>query len=262
MTLVTTPLEAFYCPSRRPVQTYPTSLTNYDASSAAGFGLTTQQVIIYDTSAPTTKTLLTGITACARNDYAGNASNWLSLPDIASANPTSAFATALTTAVLSGPGAALALLTGPAAENVKALIGNTDCGRGGIFVPLYPVTVAQVSDGTSNVILCGEKFVDPNQYFTGTEHGDDWWIFGGYDPETERYGYYNGTPSTAHPNLYPDTAGFWCDGFGSAHMGMCNMAFCDGSVHQISYGISGTVFGQLTNRADGARSTPACTKLA
>ena len=32
---------------------------------------------------------------------------------------------------------------------------------------------------------------------------------------------------------------------------MCNMAFCDGSVHQISYGVSHTIFDQLSNRADG-----------
>ena len=33
--------------------------------------------------------------------------------------------------------------------------------------------------------------------------------------------------------------------------GMCNMAFCDGSVHQISYGIAATIFSELGNRADG-----------
>ena len=48
-----------------------------------------------------------------------------------------------------------------------------------------------------------------------------------------------------------DTQGFYSDGWGSPHAGMMNMAFCDGSVHQISYGISLTIFKQLCNRADG-----------
>ena len=73
-------------------------------------------------------------------------------------------------------------------------------------------------------------------------HGDEWGCYGGYDPCTERY-YYD-TPRQ-------DTQGFYSDGWGSPHAGMMNMAFCDGSVHQISYGISLTIFKQLCNRADG-----------
>jgi prepilin-type processing-associated H-X9-DG protein len=116
------------------------------------------------------------------------------------------------------------------------------CGRGGIIVTMYNVAVADIKDGTTNTVLCGEKYMDPNQYSTGLEHGDEWTCFGGYDPQTERY---SGAPRQ-------DTPGFYDDQWGSAHAGMCNMAFCDGSVHQISYGISTTVFNQLCNRNDGA----------
>ena len=40
-------------------------------------------------------------------------------------------------------------------------------------------------------------------------------------------------------------------GFGSVHVAGCNMAFCDGSVHTINYGIDSTVHKNLCNRRDG-----------
>ena len=246
-TVIQTPLAAFYCPSRRPVQTYPNLTTKVDPSAAAAdtaFGLTGDQWILYDVSNTSSKPLVSGITACGRNDYAGNACAWLDVNVLAQANPTSPLAIALGTAIALGPAACQPYLSNPAyVESSKALIGTQPGGQGGLIVPLYPVAIAQVSDGTSNVILCGEKYMDPNQYLTGTEHGDEWCTFGGYDPETERYSH---IPVQDQPGVV--SADYW----GSAHAGMCNMAFCDGSVHQISYGISTSIMTELCNRADGA----------
>ena len=111
--------------------------------------------------------------------------------------------------------------------------------------------MAQVSDGTSNVILCGEKYIDPYHYLDGSGCTViNCARFGGY-----RSGQRSVTAATA-TRTRPDrsrggirraTVRQW----GSAHAGMCNMAFCDGSVHQISYGIARAIFGQLGNRADG-----------
>jgi prepilin-type N-terminal cleavage/methylation domain-containing protein/prepilin-type processing-associated H-X9-DG protein len=244
-TMIMTPLESFYCPSRRPVQTYALNTNNYDMAAPGGIFLPQVDcAVIYDPSNTTSPSLVTGITAVGRNDYAGNAYTWVDIKSLATDNPTSAFTAGLTVAITNGVGAAMAQFTAATMESVKSIVGNTDAGRGGIFLPLYAVTIAQVQDGTSNVILCGEKYVDPNHYYTGWMHGDDWWVFGGFDPNTERY-YSN--------NVHADTPGFQPDGaWGSAHAGMANMAFCDGSVHQISYGISSAIFKQLANRADGA----------
>jgi prepilin-type N-terminal cleavage/methylation domain-containing protein/prepilin-type processing-associated H-X9-DG protein len=246
-TMIQTPLDALYCPSRRPVQTYANPAQKVHPGTVTfltTYGFTGTDWIVYDTGAPTTRVLVTGVTACERNDYAGNAYAWVDVASMALADPTllNVMATAL---VLNGPVKANNDYLGDAktVEHIKALIGNTTGGRGGIFYPLNNVTIAQVSDGTSNVCLCGEKYCHPVEYFTGTAHGDQWCSWGGYDPDTERYYY----------GVHQDQAGYDAgEQFGSAHAGMFNMAFCDGSVHQLSYGISQAIFKNLCNRADGA----------
>jgi prepilin-type N-terminal cleavage/methylation domain-containing protein/prepilin-type processing-associated H-X9-DG protein len=246
LTLVQTPLEAFYCPSRRPVQTYPVVTTPIPTDYGAIVpGLVPAQAeIIYDTSAPTTRTMLTGMTAAARSDYVGNSHNWLNLQDFAA---DSVMGPLLTTALLTGSAAAQTSLSAATnVEHLKALIANTDVGRGGIFIPMGQVTIAQVSDGTSNTILGGEKYMNPFNYTTGAEHGDNYPSICGFDPNNVRGDEGGGyTPRQDQPGY---ESNFY---FGSPHAGMCNMVFCDGSVHQISYGISHAIFGQLGNRADG-----------
>jgi prepilin-type N-terminal cleavage/methylation domain-containing protein/prepilin-type processing-associated H-X9-DG protein len=245
--LVTTPLEAFYCPSRRPVQTYAQQDPQIDGPALAyttSYGLPGNGWMIYDSSNTTSRSLVTGVTAAARNDYAGNAYTWLQLDSLAIANPTSPLYTAMVAALMTGTASAQQYVNDPVTvESIKALVGTQPAAQGGIFYQFSSVTVAQISDGTSNVFLCGEKYINPSHYFDGIAHGDNWCPFGGFDPQTERYYY-----------LPPrqDTPNYDSDCWGSPHAGMCNMAFCDGSVHQISYGISTAIFKQLSNRADGA----------
>ena len=123
------------------------------------------------------------------------------------ANPTSPLLTAMAAALYKGTADAQQYLgIATDVEACKALIGTQDGASGGIFFPLSQVTVGQISDGTSNTFLCGEKYIDPLHYYDGTMHGDEWCCFGGYDPSTERY-YYQ------QPRQ--DTQGYWSDGWGS-----------------------------------------------
>ena len=120
-----------------------------------------------------------------------------------------------------------------------------------IFDYCWTVTVAQVSDGTSNTYLCGERYVDVNRYADGMDGGDQWCAYVGYDTNNVRFvSDQSNTSSGYQPRQ--DMPGYYNNmAFGSAHAGMCNMAFCDGSVHQISYGIAATIHYQLGDRADG-----------
>jgi prepilin-type processing-associated H-X9-DG protein len=264
LSVAMTPLNCMYCPSRRPVQTYPQK-TNYTGlgstldqlvGSVMGVAAPGQALVLYDSSATTLSACLaTGLTSDAHSDYAGNGF-------VFSDGPTSAN-NFLTTIMLSGSYAAIQGLTPAVAESLRAGLTNTGAGQGGIFYYALTTTMGQISDGTSNTYLCGEKYIDANHYQDGLDgseggNGDTICDYEGYDCDMIRYcggvinSYWAAPPSTAGFTPKQDYAGVFNNGiFGSAHAGMCNMAFCDGSVHQISYGIAPSIHWQLGNRADG-----------
>jgi prepilin-type processing-associated H-X9-DG protein len=93
--------------------------------------------------------------------------------------------------------------------------------------------------------LAGEKYLNPDNYETGLEQDDEYTAFGGNGPDHTRYSSWGpAVRDRAGMGLYPNM-------FGSCHAGGCNMTLCDGSVRQISYGVSKTVFKNLGNRASG-----------
>ncbi len=272
-TVVQTPLAYMYCPSRRPVQIYPqaTWLPNISGGTMAGVQSTlgtAQALLVYDASVTAAGgilyTVVTGINAVARTDYAGNGyhySDYVGKSDGSGTDPESLFFTALvsygTFGTVQQMGANSQLV-----EGLKAELTNTTAGRGGLFFYTLATTLAAIGDGTSNTYLCGEKYIDSNHYFDGLDYGDDWCDYCGYDPDMIRYVTDSEGPPTVAALSTNNGQGYqprqdmpgYSNGdiFGSAHAGMCNMAFCDGSVHQISYGISPTIHVELGNRNDGA----------
>lgn len=84
--------------------------------------------------------------------------------------------------------------------------------------------MADITDGTSNIYLVGEKYLDPDQYFTGVSINDDEPALGADDIDLHDW--------TCH-QPFQDTAGSTsiCL-FGSAHSTGFHMAFCDGSVRR------------------------------
>ena len=121
----------------------------------------------------------------------------------------------------------------------------------GICYAFSQVKIAQISDGTSNTYMLGEKFLPPAHYDNGATYGDDQTLYHGHNSDLFR---------TTHPKFGPirhdraqDRAGvdINIEIFGSAHAGGCHFAMCDGSVRTVSYHIAPDIHRQLGNRHDG-----------
>jgi prepilin-type N-terminal cleavage/methylation domain-containing protein/prepilin-type processing-associated H-X9-DG protein len=85
--------------------------------------------------------------------------------------------------------------------------------------------------GTSHTIMLGEKYLNPDNYLNGRDSGDNESMYTGNNDDTCR--------TTSSPPQRDrrgvNTASAPNGLFGSAHGTSCNFAFCDGSVHVVSY---------------------------
>ena len=115
----------------------------------------------------------------------------------------------------------------------------------GICFLVSAIKMAHITDGASNTLLTGEKYLNPDHYFDGQSWGDDqgWDI--GFDWDNNRWAGPTG------PLAQDQSGQDFVTSFGSAHNGTSGFVFCDGSVHAISYSIDSTLLGYLANRADG-----------
>ncbi len=114
------------------------------------------------------------------------------------------------------------------------------------------VRIAEITDGTGNTYLVGEKSMNPDHYATGLDPGDDQHMYVGYDEDTLRWT----SQVVAHPAQ--DRPGIVASryGFGSAHPGVFNMVFGDGSVRGVRYTIDRETHRALGGRNDGLVASP------
>ena len=219
--MMQTPLSMLYCPSRRSAQVYPCPgegddfwfLTNAESVGSTLSGMSDPRFV--------------------RSDYAANGGDvycdvWsLTNPD----------------------GSYFSWTLGWVESSLGILALNEYAGMAtGIAHPGSQVTIAQVTDGTSNTYLFGEKYLNPDHYEDGTTWGDTFCAFTGNGVENTRWtrkNYTSDLPRQGQTGY--DNAG----AFGSAHAGGCNMVFCDGSVRSISFTIDPTVHWCFGNRKDG-----------
>ena len=110
------------------------------------------------------------------------------------------------------------------------------------------IKLIDITDGTTNTYMIGEKYMNPDGYDANTviDFGDDEGVFSGLSADQgrrTRYGVDDPVQDT------PGLMAYWR--FGSAHSNGFHMAFCDGSVHMISYSIDSLVHSHFGNRKDG-----------
>ncbi len=120
-----------------------------------------------------------------------------------------------------------------------------------------PVTLVQISDGTSNTIAVSEKNLSRTNLNTGNDVCDNAGFGWGWD--SGGAGNWDNTLSNVAYQPIQDntsTGGQCTHGFGSAHTAKMNAVFADGSVQNISYSVQLTIFESLCGINDGAVINP------
>lgn len=141
--------------------------------------------------------------------------------------------------------------------------GENPFCQSGIMFYRGELKPAQITDGTANTYLLGEKYLRPEAYEGARDATDPAWSLGenqslytGMEWDNHRVAYLptRSAPGAGREYYHPrqDTPGYENAGaFGSAHSGGLNMAMCDGSVQTISYDIDSDVHRWLASKHDG-----------
>ena len=118
------------------------------------------------------------------------------------------------------------------------------------------IRATDISDGLSNTYLVGEKYVNPQDYASGQDPGDNASLCQGDSFDIARnvavIEYKDGQQQTIYVPPLKDMRTIYDQlSFGSAHPTTWQASLCDGSVHSISYDIDTEVHYLLGVRNDG-----------
>jgi prepilin-type N-terminal cleavage/methylation domain-containing protein len=227
--LIATPLAVLNCPSRRPATTYPIN------SESQG------QLVNWPKDAGIS------LSMAARSDYGGCAGG--GEPPVSSdvfdrGKP------------VDGPGPntkeeASEWEVADPATGLSRWQTEVSGRANGAIISRYPISLRQISDGTSKTYLLGEKFIEIDHYESGWSISDDQNAYVGFDRDNQVSSRFLplGDTSSAQMALAITAAGEeYGFHFGSAHPGIFHAALCDGSVHTVANDVDLAV-----HRAAGSR---------
>lgn len=140
--------------------------------------------------------------------------------------------------------------TNPNARPGALCTGPVVISRNGLATPTYPgvLQFKDISDGLSNTLFVGEKFVNPD---ASCCYDNEFWAGPGVDGDILR-----GSPPVGSSWMVPKQDARLGDipddyYFGSAHPTGMNAALGDGSVRFIKYSVDPVQFMRLCHRSDG-----------
>jgi prepilin-type N-terminal cleavage/methylation domain-containing protein len=204
--VVEEPVDMFNCPTRRDGGPYPNtwggSGTSYYVGNSGGF------------TAP----------VMARSDYGANCGD--QPHDEIGPGPS----------CTTGPGCG----DDPSFWSTNPTYRDTS-GYHGIIFQRSVIKVSDIKRGSSNTWIAGEKYLNPTNYLTGQDPGDNESMYVGFD--NDLYRNTSGPPHHDDATQPADT-----QGFGSAHIEGLNMLRCDGSVDFINYNVDPTIWLHMGDR--------------